>query len=73
MMLNQLVISSPLGKALIEVRTALEEARRTGKIVIDLALDYDVGLSFTHPSEEEFEQNDGPLLQNVRKEGIELR
>lgn len=51
---------------------ALEEARRTSKVVVDVALHHGVGLSILHLSEADFEQSNRPLLQNVSREGIEL-
>jgi hypothetical protein len=50
----------------------LEEARRTSDVVIDVAVNHGVALSFLHLSEDEFAHQDRPLLRNVKKEGVPL-
>ena len=47
-----------------------EEIRRTGDIVADLSLRYGVVIACVFMDEEQFMQGQGPLLRNVRREGI---
>lgn len=47
-----------------------EEIRRTGGIVADLSLANDVVVSCVFMDEHRFIHRNGPLLRNIRKEGI---
>ena len=47
-----------------------EEIIRTGGIVADLSLRYGVVLACTFMDQEQFLDGQGPLLRNVRREGI---
>ena len=47
-----------------------EEIRSTGDIVADLSLRYGVVIACVFMDEEQFMQEQGPLLRNVRREGI---
>jgi hypothetical protein len=47
-----------------------EEIVRTGEIVADLSLRFDKVLSCLFMDEERFTHRNGPLLRNVRKEGV---
>jgi len=47
-----------------------EEIRRTGGIVSDLSLRHDVVISCVFLDEERFLRRDGPLLRNIRREGV---
>jgi predicted nucleotidyltransferase len=47
-----------------------EEIVRTGEIVAELSLRFDKVLSCLFMDEERFTHRNGPLLRNVRKEGV---
>lgn len=47
-----------------------EEIRRTGGIVSELSLANDVVISCVFMDEQRFIHRNGPLLRNIRKEGI---
>jgi uncharacterized protein len=47
-----------------------EEIRRTGGIVSELSLENDVVISCIFMDEHRFNHRNGPLLRNIRKEGI---
>jgi predicted nucleotidyltransferase len=47
-----------------------EEIKRTGKIVADLSLTLDEVISCVFMGEDRFKHRNGPLLRNIRKEGI---
>jgi predicted nucleotidyltransferase len=47
-----------------------EEIRRTGRIVADLSLANDVVVSCVFMDEHRFIHRNGPLLRNIRREGI---
>jgi predicted nucleotidyltransferase len=49
-----------------------EEIKRTGKIVSDLSLNYDVVISCLFMDETHYQTGDNSLLRNVRKEGVLL-
>ena len=51
---------------------SLNEARRTSDIVMDVAVHHGVSLSLVHLSEDEFAQQDRPLLRNIDREGVAL-
>ena len=48
---------------------ALEEARRTSGIVVDVASRYQIAPSFLHLDVTAFENEDDPFVENVRHEG----
>lgn len=48
------------------------EIKRTGGIVAELSLKYDVLVSTIFESEEDFQLRGSPLLINVRREGIKV-
>jgi uncharacterized protein len=50
----------------------MEEINRTGEIVAELSLKFEVELSCIFMDEEYFMHRNGPLLRNIRKEGIEV-
>ncbi len=47
-----------------------EEIKRTGKIVAELSLENDVVISCVFMEESRYLHRNGPLLRNIRKEGI---
>ena len=47
-----------------------EEIMRTGDIVADLSLKYGVVIACMFMDQEQFTNGQGPLLRNVRREGI---
>lgn len=47
-----------------------EEIRRTGEIISELCLENDVLISCVFMDEHRFVNRNGPLLRNIRKEGI---
>ena len=47
-----------------------EEIARTGGIVSELSLTHDVVISCVFMDRERYEQKNGPLLRNIRKEGV---
>jgi predicted nucleotidyltransferase len=47
-----------------------EEIVRTGGIVSDLSLRFDAVISCVFMSEDRFKNRSGPLLRNIRREGI---
>jgi predicted nucleotidyltransferase len=49
-----------------------EEIKRTGKVVAALSLHYDVVISCLFMDENSYQTRCGPLLRNIRKEGILL-
>jgi uncharacterized protein len=49
-----------------------EEIKRTGKVVADLSLCYDVVISCLFMDEIRYNTRNGSLLRNIRKEGILL-
>jgi uncharacterized protein len=49
-----------------------EEIKRTGKVVADLSLRYDVVISCLFMDETSYQTHHGSLLRNIRKEGILL-
>lgn len=49
-----------------------KEITRTGKIVADLSLQHDEVISCLFMDEDRFRSRNGPLLRNIRKEGILL-
>ncbi|AIE76129.1 nucleotidyltransferase domain-containing protein [Synechocystis sp. PCC 6714] len=49
-----------------------EEIKRTGKIVADLSLDYDVVISCLFMDEIYYQTRNNALLRNVRQEGVLL-
>jgi uncharacterized protein len=48
------------------------EIKRTGKTIADLSLHYDVVISCLFMDETSYQTRNGPLLRNIRKEGILL-
>jgi uncharacterized protein len=48
------------------------EIKRTGGIVTDLSLKYNVVISCIFMNEDYYMNRKGPLLRNIRKEGIEV-
>jgi uncharacterized protein len=48
------------------------EIKRTGKMIADLSLHYDVVISCLFMDETSYQTRNGPLLRNIRKEGILL-
>ena len=48
------------------------EIKRTGKTIADLSLRYDVVISCLFMDETSYQTRNGPLLRNIRKEGILL-
>ena len=57
---------------LSEIHDYWEEIQRTGTIVSELSLKYDVSISPIRIREMEWEHKDSPFLNNVRKECIAL-
>ena len=51
---------------------AVEEIRRTSGIVSDLCLEYEVVISCVFMDLYRYKNKQGPLLRNVRKEGVAL-
>jgi uncharacterized protein len=49
-----------------------EEIKRTGKIIADLSLHYEVVISCLFMSETHYQTRNGSLLRNIRKEGVLL-
>ncbi len=49
-----------------------QEIERTSDIVCALSLKYDVVISRVFKSEEAYQQEQSPLLLNIRKEGVRL-
>jgi predicted nucleotidyltransferase len=49
-----------------------EEIKRTGKVVADLCLHYDVVISCLFMDETYYQTRNGSLLRNIRKEGVLL-
>jgi len=49
-----------------------QETRNTSDLRLSLSLEYDVLISFTYISEEQFAAEQSPLLINVRREGIRV-
>ena len=49
-----------------------EEITRTGAMVTDLCLAYDVVIACVFMDKERFLHRQGPLLRNIRREGITL-
>ena len=47
-----------------------EEVARTGEIVTALSLRFDTVISCVFMEEERFNKRNGPLLRNIRREGI---
>ena len=47
-----------------------EEIRRISTFKSELCLKYDVALSCVYVSEDQFRQDESPLLLNVRREGV---
>lgn len=47
-----------------------EEVARTGEIVTALSLRFDIVISCVFMEEERFNNRNGPLLRNIRREGI---
>lgn len=47
-----------------------EEVARTGEIVTSLSLRFDTVISCVFMEEERFNNRNGPLLRNIRREGI---
>ena len=58
------VLRSPVNPA--------EEIKRTGKIVADLSLHYDVVISCLFINEIDYQTRNNALLRNIRKEGVLL-
>jgi predicted nucleotidyltransferase len=46
------------------------EIGRTGQLVADISLDHDCVISCLFMKEEEFLHRQGPLLRNIRREGV---
>lgn len=51
---------------------AVEEIRRTSGIVSNLCLEYEVVISCVFMDIYRYENKQGPLLRNIRKEGVAL-
>lgn len=49
-----------------------EEIRKTSQIVATLSLEYDEVISRLFMDEDRFVHRNGPLLRNIRKEGVAL-
>lgn len=49
-----------------------QEIERTGEIISELSLEYDEVISCVFVSTKQFEQEQSPLLLNVRREGITI-
>lgn len=49
-----------------------EEIQRTGQVVADLSLHYDVVISCLFMDETHYQTRNGSLLRNIRKEGVLL-
>ncbi len=47
-----------------------EEIGRTGEIVADVSLEHDVVISCVFMDRHRYEHKNGPLLRNIRKEGV---
>ncbi|BAW97614.1 hypothetical protein NIES970_25680 [[Synechococcus] sp. NIES-970] len=50
----------------------VEEIKRTGKIVADLSLEYDVVISCLFMDELNYQTRNSALLRNIRQEGVLL-
>ena len=46
------------------------EVRRTGQLVADISLEQDCVISCLFMKEEDFRHRQGPLLRNIRREGV---
>ena len=49
-----------------------EEIRRTGQLVADVSLEHDCVISCLFMNEGDFLHRQGPLLRNIRREGVAL-
>jgi predicted nucleotidyltransferase len=49
-----------------------KEIKRTGKVIADLSLHYDVVITCLFMDETQYQTRNGSLLRNIRKEGIFL-
>ena len=49
-----------------------EEIKRTGKIVADLSLNYDVVITCVFMDDLQYQTRNNALLRNIRKEGVLL-
>ncbi len=49
-----------------------EEIARTGNIVSEISLKYDEAVICTFIDEERYRERNGPLLRNIRKEGVRI-
>ena len=49
-----------------------EEISRTSHVVSEICLEHDVVISCLYMSEERFLHRNGPLLRNVRREGVRV-
>jgi uncharacterized protein (DUF4415 family) len=49
-----------------------EEIKRTGKIVADISLDYDIVISCFFMEEIQYQTRNNALLRNIRKDGVLL-
>ena len=49
-----------------------EEIKRTGKIVADLSLNYDVVITCVFMNDLQYQTRNNALLRNIRKEGVLL-
>ena len=63
--------SQNIGGAELRVNPG-EEIKRTGKIVADLSLHYDVVISCLFMDETYYQTRNNALLRNIRKEGVLL-
>lgn len=52
--------------------SSYEEAKRTSRVATEAAAYRDTALSFVHMSAEDFSEQWRPLVQSVRKEGVDL-
>jgi len=52
--------------------SSYDEAKRTSRVATEAAAYRDTALSFVHMSAEEFSEGWRPLVQSVRKEGVDL-
>lgn len=52
--------------------SAYEEIARTGEIAADLSLQFNKVISCVFMDEERFTHRNGPLLRNIRREGIAI-
>ena len=55
-----------------DFRDYWEEVQRTGQVISELSLKYDVSISPIRIRQVDWEQEDSPFLNNVRKEGVPL-